>query len=80
MKKYYVRWGKYRHTVLGLHPLEACQKTMQYVMNRYHDEFVVPIVFCLSEKGFDDHDDDIHLTTHEIILMIRNEKIEDYDD
>ena len=73
MKKYYVRWGKYRYRVSALHPFEACHKTMLYVMDKDSEsyEFLIPIVFCLSERGFDEHNDDIYLTTHMIVKMIQ---------
>jgi len=70
MNKYYVSYaeGEYEEkclTILANSPMQACAKTMGHLMNNYTES--MPLNFRVSERGPDEHDDDLIIGTGEVI-------------
>lgn len=72
-KKYYVTWGPYKKLLVRTRPYEACRDFMRDILDKSEndDDFLLPLVFKVSERGFEDHDDDFFITTYDILAIMR---------
>ena len=75
MNKYYITFGKHRKTLLAETPIRACVLMIRKVFNGESYVDLLPVIFRISERGFDKHDDgnDVYITTHEVIEIMEKD-------
>lgn len=83
MRKYYVNWGKHATILTAANPIHACILVFQRIIGQqWVDEFDLPTTFKVSERGFEDHNDDEKLDTLMVLklLMLSNHADADEDE
>lgn len=72
--KYYISFGKYKKVLIAGNPINACVITLQSYVKLLGDNNPesFPVIFKISQRGFDDHDDDELYSLKEILRVIRD--------
>lgn len=77
MNKYYVTWGSREFIILAGNEVAACMGAMKKAFSKYVD--MVGPMFRVSQRGFDQHDDDFTIELGDVIKLqiLSNEYVYD---
>ena len=71
MNKYYIRFGDvYSKTIIAENTVVACILVFKDYFTKEEKATIMPTLFRISQKGFEDHEDDIFIYTADIIRQI----------
>jgi len=71
MRKYYVNFGKHDAIMMAANPIHACILMLQRVISyEWLNGFNMPITFKVSERGFQEHEEDEGFDTLDILRLL----------